>query len=433
MQIIKKFKGDSLMRKKSLALVLSLMFTLTLFSGFAMVKTKAAPIELTYWSFFGGGEGSYMQTIVDNFNKSQTGIVVKNVIQEWGTPYYTKLMTAVAAGKGPDIGASHVSELPALVDSGTIYALDSYAKDENVNWGKINKNILDSTIYDGKHYAVPLDTHPFIMYYNKTLLKNAGLLSAAGKPIIGTGVKGFETFLSTLKRKLPAGVYPFSISNAGDDVYRLWYALYVQQGPISLLNDDFTKSSIDMAKAVKSAEFVKSLFTKGYIQKNLADFVKTFSSGKAAITMTGGWTTPVFEGVKGLSFGATEIPVLMGKAATWGDSHTIILPVQPNDDKARQDAAMKFASYVADSGKIWAAAGHVPASDAVVASADFKKLPYRSEYATAAKHVVFFTHSKTNWAMFDLIKKNLDTIWNGSTDSTKALTKMAADIDNLVK
>ena len=207
-------------------------------------------------------------------------------------------------------------------------------------------------------------------------------------------------------------------------IYRgLWYSLYVQQGPTTLLSEDFKKSSIDMEKAVKSADFVKSLFTKGYVQKNLADFVKTFSSGKAAITFTGGWCTPVFEGIKGLSFGACELPTLMGKTATWGDSHTIIIPVQKNEDKEKQEAAMKFASFVADSAPIWAQAGHIPASDKVVASEEFKKLPYIQDYAEAAKHVVFFSKSTTNWAMFDVIKKDLDTIWNGSKDSKTALQK----------
>lgn len=94
---------------------------------------------------------------------------------------------------------------------------------------------------------------------------------------------------------------------------------------------------------------------------------------------------------------------------------------------------MKFANFVADSAPIWAKAGHIPASDKVVASAEFKKLPYRSDYVTAASHVVFFSKSTTNWAMFDIIKKDLDTIWNGSKDSKTALTKMTSDIDNLVK
>ena len=430
------------MKRKFLATVLCLMLSLTTIScstakntaePASTQKTAGTKIQLTYWSFFGGGEGTYMQTIVDNFNKSQSDILVKNVIQAWGTPYYTKLTAAVAAGKGPDIGAAHISKLPALVDSGTVYPLDKYATDIKMDWGKFNKNILASTVYDDEHYAVPLDTHPFIMFYNKTLLKNAGLLSADGKPIMEAGVEGFEKFLGALKSKLPAGVYPLAESNSGDDIYRLWYSLYVQQGPTTLLSEDFKKSSIDMEKAVKSADFVKSLFTKGYVQKNLADFVKTFSSGKAAITFTGGWCTPVFEGIKGLSFGACELPTLMGKTATWGDSHTIIIPVQKNEDKEKQEAAMKFASFVADSAPIWAQAGHIPASDKVVASEEFKKLPYIQDYAQAAKHVVFFSKSTTNWAMFDVIKKDLDTIWNGSKDSKTALTKMASDIDNLVK
>ena len=142
------------MKKKFLATVLCLMLSLTTIACSSNTKTASneatqkpasnAKIQLTYWSFFGGGEGTYMQTIVDNFNKSQSNIVVKNVTQQWGTPYYTKLTTAVAAGKGPDVGAAHISMLPALVDTGTINPLDDYAKDINVNWSKFNKNILYS-------------------------------------------------------------------------------------------------------------------------------------------------------------------------------------------------------------------------------------------------------------------------------------------------
>ena len=71
--------------------------------------------------------------------------------------------------------------------------------------------------------------------------------------------------------------------------------------------------------------------------------------------------------------------------------------------------------------------------DKVVASEEFKNCLYTRVYAEAAKHVVFFSKSTTNWAMFDVIKKDLDTIWNGNKESKTALTKMASDIDNLVK
>ena len=35
---------------------------------------------------------------------------------------------------------------------------------------------------DGKQYAVPFDTHPIVLYYNKDLLEKAGLLGEDGLP-----------------------------------------------------------------------------------------------------------------------------------------------------------------------------------------------------------------------------------------------------------
>ena len=45
---------------------------------------------------------------------------------------------------------------------------------------------------DGKTYAIPLDTHPFVLYYNVEVCDKAGLLDSAGqlKPIKGTDQLG---------------------------------------------------------------------------------------------------------------------------------------------------------------------------------------------------------------------------------------------------
>lgn len=70
--------------------------------------------KLVFWSLFSGGDGGFMNEIIADYNSKGPSKEVQSIMLVWAD-YYTKLQTAVAAGKGPDIGVSHVSKLPELV------------------------------------------------------------------------------------------------------------------------------------------------------------------------------------------------------------------------------------------------------------------------------------------------------------------------------
>ncbi|KGE19059.1 ABC transporter substrate-binding protein [Paenibacillus wynnii] len=385
-------------------------------------------VSLSFWTMFDGGDGANMQSLVDEFNKTHSDIQVKNTKLAWGE-YYTKLITAVGNGNGPDIGISHSSRLPDLINQGVVTDLDTVATDAGVDWNTFNQNLLDATVVDGKHYAVPIDTHPFIMYYNVKLLKEAGLLGDDGKPVMEQSADGFLNFLKTLKEKLPAKVTPFALANANDDPYRLWWALYSQLGGNDLISDDLTTADIDMEKGIQAADYIQKLFTEGYIKKNDPDFYKNFQSGTAAIMMTGVWATGTWESTKDFEFGAMPIPKIYDQEATWGDSHTIILPTPKKEDSAKRKAAITFANWVADNGQIWAKAGHIPSKPSVLEKQEFKDMPYRSDYASVASTVKFNKPSvKTAQIRDNVSFKFLNEVWANKMTPAEAMDKMQKDV-----
>ncbi|MNO16821.1 Maltodextrin-binding protein MdxE precursor [compost metagenome] len=391
-------------------------------------KGNGETVNLSFWTLFDGGDGDNMQKLVDEFNKSHPDIQVKNTKLVWAE-YYTKLITAVGNGNGPDIGISHTSRLPDLINQGVVTDLDAVAGEAGVDWSTFNQNLLDATVVDGKHYAVPIDTHPFIMYYNKKLLKEAGLLGDDGKPVLEQSADGFVAFLKTLKEKLPAKTTPFALSNSNDDPYRLWWALYSQLGGNDLISDDLTKAEIDKAKGIQAAEYIQKLFTEGYIKKNDPDFYKNFQSGTAAVMMTGVWATGTWETTKGLEFGAMPIPKLFDQEATWGDSHTIILPLTKDEDPAKRKAALIFADYVAENGQIWAKAGHIPSKPSVLEKQEYKDMPYRSDYAAVASTVKFNKPSTITWQIRDNVSfKILNEVWANKMKPAEAMDKMEAGV-----
>src|SRR4029077_5344954 len=79
---------------------------------FFSAVAQAAPIQITYWDFLGGGDGVRMKQIVEEFNKGQSEIHINESTLTWGEPFYTKVHTAVVAGQTPDVMTYHLSHFP---------------------------------------------------------------------------------------------------------------------------------------------------------------------------------------------------------------------------------------------------------------------------------------------------------------------------------
>lgn len=73
-----------------------------------------------------------MDKIISDYNATDPDKQVQPIMLVWAD-YYTKLQTAVAAGKGPDIGISHASKLPELVDQGVVEPLNDYLDELGVD------------------------------------------------------------------------------------------------------------------------------------------------------------------------------------------------------------------------------------------------------------------------------------------------------------
>lgn len=355
-------------------------------------------VEITYWNLFGGGDGDFMDAMVKKFNEThKDSISVKSVRLEWGE-YYTKLSAAISSGSGPDVAVSHASRLPELVGNQAVTPLEDIAKQANVNWGSFNENILSGTEFDGKHYAIPLDTHAQAYFYNKKLLKDYGLLGEDGKPKLEPGTEGFMKFLSAIKEKSGGKTIPLTLPTAqGSDIYWLWWTLYKQAEGESLFSSDGSKAGFNNEQGKKALHMLDRLIHKDKVLPgNLIpdNFQKLFEQGKAATGVMGVWATGALEKAKGLDFGVMPVPTILGKPAVWGDSHTIILPKAKNPDAKKQNAAVTFADWLSTNGAMWSQAGHIPAKKDVLHTDEFKKQQYRSDYAsTTANNVRFFTKS----------------------------------------
>jgi multiple sugar transport system substrate-binding protein len=391
------------------------------------------PNKLVFWSLFAGGDGAWMDRIIADYNATGPARQVQPVMLVWAD-YYTKFGTAVAARRGPDIGVSHISRLPELVEQGMVIAVDDYAAKAGVNWSDFAPSMVEGITFDGKKYAIPLDTHAEIMYVNLDKISAAGIPLDNNQLSIANAAE-FKAILDKIKPTLQSGESVIALSQQGDDPYRVWWATYFQMGGTPLVNAEGTQVTLDQGIAIKAADFIKSLWTDGYILPGIEDHQRFFQDGHAALSYCGTWATGVFGETKGLNFIGQPYPRLFGtNDACWADAHVFTIPTKQARNAANTQAAVDFTFWAASKGgATWAQSGQIPSHIPVQSSSAFTALPYRSGYSRAASTAVLPSKNVNFGAIKDSIIQNLNTFWANQTTSSVAIQNIISEMDSIIK
>ncbi|MDD9270959.1 ABC transporter substrate-binding protein [Paenibacillus sp. GCM10023248] len=386
----------------------------------------ASPVEITFWNMFGGGEGDFVDQIIKGYNESQKEVTVKQLRLE-SNEYYAKLSTALSSAKGPDVAVAHVDRISPFVKAKQIVPIDQLANKVGFNLKQISDANMQSVSYDGKPYAVPLDTHFHMFYYNKDLLKKAELLNDDGTPKLGELTpEGFKKTLAQIKAKVP-DVQALAVNTPY--FQEPFLNLYYEAGG-DLLNAEGNKAAINNDNALSVLKFYMDLYNNKYTDLNDKTPWDSFHNGKAALWFGGVWEAGLLLGEKSPNIGAMPLPAIFGSPAHWGSSHLLVVPSYVAAEK--QEAAAKFMKYFSEvGGKTWGQAGHVPANSAVTASDDYKKLPYRNFFVDAQKTVKFAPKTDKYTTLITTVSESLQNIIFGKQspeDGLKTMEKQMNDI-----
>ncbi|MEO8687127.1 MAG: extracellular solute-binding protein [Solirubrobacteraceae bacterium] len=161
---------------------------------------------ISFWHLFSGGDGERMAQMLDAFGKAGSGIKVEPVTLTWGPPYYTQLQLAAVGGRPPDVAISHATRLGSLAPAGLVMELTpELLSKHGITPDKFEPAVWKRGQFKGKQYAIPLDTHPFVLYYNTTLAKKADLLGEDGRLRPLNGEKESSTRSARSRRRRASG------------------------------------------------------------------------------------------------------------------------------------------------------------------------------------------------------------------------------------
>lgn len=189
---------------------------------------------LDFWSFWGSGaRQEVIEEIIDDFNASQDKIEVKYSYQPWGD-IWTKSLSSITAGNPPDVIVQDINSIAQRAEAQQATNLSEYIEEGFSD--EFYPQLWDTVEYEGDAYAVPFNTDTQVIFYNKTLFKEAGI-SEEQLP------QTWEE-LETVARKL-------DVKN-GDDFERIgFYPLWNLGADVWALNADDGVSWFDKDENVK--------------------------------------------------------------------------------------------------------------------------------------------------------------------------------------
>ncbi|MFF6792152.1 extracellular solute-binding protein [Streptomyces filamentosus] len=225
-----------------------------------------------------GSEDKVFKKIAEDFTKKHPKVTVKYVNVPFGEAQ-NKFKNAAQAGAGaPDVIRSEVAWTPDFANLGYLAPLDGTTalKDQD----DFLEQASASTKYDGKTYAVPQVIDSMGVFYNKKILKEAGVE-------VPKNIAELKTVSAKIKEKTgKTGLYL-----RGDDPYWFLSFLYGEGG--DMVDADNKTVTFDNAAGVKAFQTVKDLVdSKAAITdatNGWDNMQSAFKDGKVAMMINGPW------------------------------------------------------------------------------------------------------------------------------------------------
>lgn len=257
------------------------------------------PVELTFWGDWGGEGQAQFETMVDAFNKSQTKIRVKYVLQQ---DMITKFLTAATSGGSPDVLFWDRWRTSLYAPKNVLHPIDEYMERDGIMRDDYYEESLKELSLGDKLYGLPLTVDARALFYNKKLLAEAGieppktwdeLADAAAKLTKWNGSK--------------LEVAGFSLGDVG------LFNMYLQQAGGQMITED-GKTNFNNEQGKQVLNYWDRLLNQDKVYKvgfeqGLGEGQDAFVTGKLAMQFTGPWMLSTYKKYgKDLEFGIVPPP-----------------------------------------------------------------------------------------------------------------------------
>ncbi|HEY5179611.1 MAG TPA: extracellular solute-binding protein [Dermatophilaceae bacterium] len=298
----------------------------------------------------------------------------KDMVKAWNTAHPKEQVTAqeIPAGKTSEevIGAAITAgnapclvyntspaAVPQFQKQGGLVALDSFPGGKSYVEARSGASADQYKSPDGKFYQIPWKSNPVMIFYNKDMMKKAGV--DPNSPPLAT----YDQFLATSKKVVSSGAAQAAIWPApSSEFFQSWFDFYplyaAESGGAQLVKDG--KATFDSDAGKKVANFWRTMYAEKLApqEKYNGD---SFADKKAAMAVVGPWAIPVY-GNK-VNWGVAPVPTSAGtsadKISTFSDAKNIAIYSACKNQGTAWDL-LKFSTSQEQDGALLTKTGQMP-------------------------------------------------------------------------
>ncbi|GHK01813.1 ABC transporter substrate-binding protein [Streptomyces sp. Y2F8-2] len=297
-------------------------------SGSGSTSTKGADSgTYTVWDPYPQFAGGSAWTKLLDKCGTQAGVKIKRTGFDT-SDLANKTLLAAQQGNSPDVLIVDNPVVSTLAEAGVLTTTD----DNKLDTSKADPNLLAAGQSGGKTYGTPIGANTLALYYNKKVLKEAGVDVAS--------VKDWTSLTAALEKVKKAGKKGVTFSAIGTEEGSFQFLPWFWGAGAKL-------TELDSAQGGSALSLWKDWLRKGYAPNSVLNNTQTtswqeFATGDYAFAENGTWQLANAEKA-GFDYGVLPIPAASGGTAaapTGGEFVTI--PVQ--SDTGRYATSEKLAA-----------------------------------------------------------------------------------------
>jgi len=342
-------------------------------------KSTGKVADITWQTMWSGATLKLLGQMVTTFNRTHPDIHVteSNIPSATGD---AKLLSEISAGDPPDVFTEWNPVLGEYAADGSIQAMTPYLKGQYAGLEKWEYPIArEGGLYKGQLYAIPMSMNSWALYYNKSIMKAAGISSppTTMAQLYADQAKEWKISGSKLSQ---IGFYPDYA--AGFEYYGSFF------GAVNCFTSSGQYAFASCKGAQNEAKFFASYDKYPYSDVAAMETAygavaggddDAFVAGKEGFDMDGPWegaqnipdTNPKMVG----NFGVVAFPGTEPGPSTFGQGNYNIIPKGASDPKAAFTFIAWLAGYdnTSFTSSMDPKGGWMPASPQIAAAPAYKK------------------------------------------------------------
>ena len=339
----------------------------SVYSAPAVVSQTGSTVEIVYWGSWSGELGEAEQAVVQQFNESQSDVVVDYQFQGSYEETAQKLTAAQAAGQTPDVSALSDVWWFKFYLANALAPLNDFLTANNVDTSDYVDSLYNEGVRDGVSYWLPFARSTPLFYFNREAFAEAGLPDR--------GPETWDEFLEWIPSLLveEGGTttrHAFGHPNAASYVAWLFQPVVWQWG--GAYSDADFNIMLNQPEAVAAGEFYKSSVTDGWALPSV-DHVVDFNNGltTAIVASTGDIANITANST--FDFGTSFLPKGEFFGCCTGGAGLAILANSPAE---KQEAAFKYIEFATspETTTFWSQnTGYMPVRKSAIESGEMQE------------------------------------------------------------